>query len=94
MKHIKEFFDFLKSGKSWKDKFNSIWNQFNKIKDKDNVDILSRPNTTIREDDFSIYLGEVHLCFYKKYRKKEGYVVIDFEECDYSDPKSDKGFIV
>ncbi len=100
MKYIKTFelFDFFKKSKksnkeeTWQEKFERVWSKYQKFKDIEKVGILDRPHVDIKDDEFSVSLGlSPHLCFYRKNQRRGDLVVIDFEECDYSNPSSDKG---
>ena len=100
MKHIKTFelFDFFKKSKkakkeeTWQEKFERVWSVYQKLKNVEKVHLLDRPEIDIKDDNFSVALGlSPHLVFYRKNQRRGDLVVIDFDECDYSDPSSDKG---
>ena len=91
MRHLKQFNKFnegffsnifsnsKESKPSWKDKFDDLYNQF---KSK-NCPFIS---SDIEDGHFGVSIGKTHLVFYKR----NGYEVVDFEECDLK-PNSNKG---
>jgi hypothetical protein len=98
MKHLKtlnELFGFgSKKPKTWKDKFQEIYNFYLKNKDKKDINALDIPRADVKDDSLSISQGfDNHLVFYGKTKEKSNrnMELVDFSEADYSDPKSTKG---
>jgi hypothetical protein len=92
MKHLKtyELFGFdSKKPKTWKEKFQDIYNWYLKNKNKENISVIDLPHVDIKEDSLSISQGlDNHLVFRGKSGNME---LIDFSDVDYSDVKSTKG---
>lgn len=103
LKTFEGFFDFLKTknkkeyhkSKTWKEKFDLIWNTYQKIKDEDKVDILDRPSVDVKEGSFSVALGlSPFLSFAKNHKRYGEMVVVDFDYFDTSDLDSREGVYV
>ena len=103
LKTFEGFFDFLKTknkkednkSKTWKEKFDLIWNTYQKLKDEDKVDILSKPTVDVKEDSFSVALGlSPFLSFVKNHKRYGEMVVVDFDYFDRSDLDSREGVYV
>lgn len=103
LKTFEGFFDFLKTknkkedhkSKTWKEKFDLIWNTYQKLKDEDKVDILSKPTVDVKEDSFSVALGlSPFLSFDKNHKRYGEMVVVDFDYFDTSNLDSREGVYV
>lgn len=101
MKYLKKFelFGFKMTGKkkSWKEKFEDIYNWYLKNKNKKDISILDLPSADVKKDEMSISKWDGsgfdnHIVFYGETTSGNCHMeVIDFSEADYSDPKSKKG---
>jgi hypothetical protein len=98
MKHLRKFNELFgfgsKKPKTWKDKFQDIYNFYLKNKDKKDTRSFDLPTADVKDDSLSISKGfDNHLAFYGKTTsdKNRHMEIVDFSECDYSDPKSTKG---
>lgn len=85
-----EFFSFKKT-KTWKDKFNDIYSNFLKNKDKRDISIINIPDVDIKDNSFYISLRGSQIAFYGKGSGNRDMEVVDFDIADYSDPKSTTG---
>lgn len=95
MNYIKtyEFFKFGKKSKTWQQKFDDIYKFYIDTKEKDILPHLSHllPHADVKDDSFSISKGSIHIVVYGNTTGNNKMEVVDFEEADYSNPKSDKG---
>ena len=93
MEYILEFFDFLKKQDTWQNKFDNIYKIYQKNKTNYDLELLKRPHADIQDDNFSVALGLTnHLAFYADTGKgNHNLDVVDFDICEYDNPKSNKG---
>jgi hypothetical protein len=94
MKFLKtyELFGFgSKKPKTWKDRFNDIYNFYIKNKNK-KISAMDIPHADVKKDEVSISQGfDNHLVFYAQTGLNHNWEVLDFSEVDYADKKSTKG---
>ena len=94
MKFLKtyELFGFgSKKPKTWKDRFNDIYNFYIKNKNK-KISAMDIPHADVKKDEVSISQGfDNHLVFYAQTGLNHNWEVLDFSEVDYADTKSTKG---
>ncbi len=94
MNYIKtyELFNFGKGSKSktWQEKFDEIYKFYLDNKNKEMLPHLL-PHADVKDDSFSLSKGTMHIVVYGNTKGNHKMEVVDFEEADYSNPKSSKG---
>ncbi len=94
-KHLKTFelFGFgKKKEKTWQEKFDEIYNFYQKNKNSNKkIDILEEPYISINDKSFGVAKGNIHIHIYGEGKGNRNMEVVDFEVADYANPKSQKG---
>lgn len=94
MRYIKtyELFGFGKNkSKTWQEKFDDIYKFYLDNKNKEMLPHLL-PHADVKDDSFSVSQGlKNHIVVYGNTTGNHNMEVVDFDEADYSNPKSDKG---